>query len=162
MIGIFCDVPNIFFNCKKKFNGRLNYQKLYDQIKEMGQITRAYAYGFQIEKEASPFIFCLRKIGFDCKWQTLVKYNKGGEERFKHVDFGVMIAMDVVRNIDRFHTLVLVSNDLNLEPLIQWATERGVKVVVVGARLPAKLKAAANQWIEIKEELIDRNDETPS
>lgn len=162
MIGIFVDVPNVFFNCKKKLGGRLNYERLWNYIEENeggedehGKVSRAFAYGSQINNEATPFIHCLRHIGFECKWQILQSYEKGGETKYRHADLGVAVAMDVVRNVERFSTLVLVTSDPSMVPLIEWAKERGIKVIVIGARVSNQLKAVAHRWVELNEDFIE-------
>jgi len=162
MIGLFVDVPNVFFNCKRKLGGRLNYESLWEYIKdsEEGPITRAFAYGSQINDEATPFIHCLKHIGFECKWQILQPYEKAGEVKFRHADLGVMIAMDVVRNIERIETLVLVTSDPSAVPLVEWAKERGVRVVIVGARVSNQLKAVATRWFEIDSTFVEVPDAT--
>ncbi len=155
MIGLFVDVPNVYYNAKKKYNGRVNYEKLHNFVATLGPINRSFAYGFHLDGEASPFIFFMKKIGFECKWQKLVKYKVEDQEKFRPHDLGVSIAMDVVRNAKHFGTLVLVSSNPNLEPLIQWSLDQGIKVILVGVRVPSQLKEKVTQWIEIKEDLID-------
>jgi uncharacterized LabA/DUF88 family protein len=164
MIGIFVDVPNVFFNCKKKWGGRLNYLALWDHINDQegpNKIIRAIAYGSQVDNEATPFIHALRHIGFECKWQTLQSYEKAGEKVYRHADLGVTIAMDVVRNAQRISTLVLVSSDPALAPLIEWSKEQGIKVIVIGARISNQLKAVASKWTEINENFVEVSDEEP-
>jgi uncharacterized LabA/DUF88 family protein len=151
--AVFVDVPNLFHSCKKKYSARLDYQRLYDEIvAEHGPIHKAVAYGLNVAEEADKFKSCLKIIGFQCQWRQLQKIR--GTDNFKKAEVGVAIAMDVVRHASRVDTVVLVSGDANLVPAVEWLKEQGVKCLVYGVRISTELKAAADRWIEIPEDMV--------
>lgn len=164
MIGLFVDIPNIFYNCRKKYGAKVDYQLVYDfiQMTEPGSIHRAIAYGFQLSDEAVNFITCMKHIGFETKWIQLDEYSNqemkkvlsGGEIKHNKYDLGVTIAMDVVRMNRHFRTIVLMTNDIAMIPLIDWIQEQGNRVIVIACRIPIEIKTAVNKWIEIPEQMI--------
>lgn len=155
MIGVFVDAPNVYYNCKKKFDGRLNYEKLYQHISSSGEITRAFAYGYQAGLEAQPFIFFLKKIGFECHWMSL-------DSRYRSIDLRLPIALDVVRHKDHFSKLVLVTGDPQFQPLISWVKEQGMLTTVLGFRIPTALKECATSWHELPKEFVNNGDDKKS
>ncbi len=154
-IGVFADVSNLYYCIGKKFNERkLDYQKYWDFIKELGDIQQAIAYGAQINNEASNFIYCLKQIGFHAKYKSPKSYSN--QPQFKRkADWDVGIAIDMVNMVDRFDMIILGTADGDLVPAVEWVQQRGVDVVVFACGISRDLKNIARQYIEIPESLLE-------
>jgi len=155
-IGVFVDISNLYYCIGKKFDNRkLDYGNYLAFIKDMGDVQHAIAYGAQMGNEATGFIHCLRQLGFDPKYKTPKNYHN--KTNFKRkADWDVGIAMDIVRMIDRLDLIILGTADGDLTPLVEWAKERGVDVIILACGISRELKDAATKYIEIPESMLER------
>ena len=154
-IGVFVDVSNIYYCVGKKYEYRkLDYQKYIDFIKDFGELVKVIAYGSQIHNEATGFIRCLAKMGFQTKFKAVKSYGKDSE-MVRKADWDVGIAMDIVSMIQRFDMIILGSADGDLTPVVDWAIRQGVDVVILACGISKDLKQLATQYIEIPESLLE-------
>lgn len=161
-IGVFVDVSNIYYCVGKKFNQRkLDYRAYIDFIKDLGEVAHALAYGAQMNNEAAGFIHCIKGIGFEPKYKTPKDYHN--RDNFKRkADWDVGIAIDIVRMIDRMDMIVLGTADGDLRPVVEWAKERGVDVIILACGISRELKDIATKYIEIPESMLEKpKDEQP-
>lgn len=152
-IGIFVDVGDQFFRIDKKWEGRkLNYQIFYDRCKEYGSITRAFAYGTQVNKNATKFISCLHHIGFEPKYKDM--------EEGQWYSWSVGIAVDIMNlvNHDKIDTVIMGMSMKEVIPLVNCIKDKGVKVIVMSCGIHKDLKTAADMFIEINEEMLSTPD----
>lgn len=157
-IALFADVGNLFFHIGKKYPGRkLDYDAYLTAATGDNIVLRAFAYGTQQSTEAVPFIDCLRRIGFEVKYRTLKEVYTQNRKELRRIDWGIGIAVDVVRNINRVNKVVLGTNDLAMIPLIEWLREQGCEVQVFACGIAKELRAAASAYTEIEECLLARN-----
>jgi len=163
-IGVFVDISNIYYCIGKKFDQRkLDYRRYLEFLKDMGDIQHAIAYGAQINNEARGFIHCLRQVGFEPKYKTPKDYHN--KDNFKRkADWDVGIAMDIVRLIDRLDLIILGTADGDLTPVVEWAKEKGVEVVVFACGISRELKNVATKYIEIPESMLEspKDDKQPT
>ncbi|KKN32659.1 hypothetical protein LCGC14_0811510 [marine sediment metagenome] len=158
-IGVFVDVSNIYYCVGKKYEYRkLDYRKYLDFIRDFGELTKVIAYGSQMSNEASGFIHCLEKIGFQTKFKAVKTYTQNQELRRK-ADWDVGITMDIVNMIDRFDMILLGTADGDLSPVVDWAIRRGVDVVILACGISRDLKELATEFIEIPESLLEEQSE---
>lgn len=154
--AMFVDISNLYYCVGKRFEGRkLDYQKLMDVSGSYGPLQRASAYGAQVKDEATSFITCLRKIGYDTKYKEPRPETEGEKRSIRKADWEVGIAVDVVRVIDRVDTVILCSANAAFSPLASWIKDQGVRLVVVACGISRELKDLADQWVEIDEELLE-------
>lgn len=155
-IGIFCDISNLYYCIGKKYEQRkLDYSEYLKFVKDMGDVQHAVAYGAQMNNEATGFIHCLKQIGFDPKYKTPKNYHN--KDNFKRkADWDVGIAMDIVRIIDRLDLIILGTADGDLAPLVEWAKEKGVDIVVLACGISRELKDTATKFIEIPESMLEK------
>jgi uncharacterized LabA/DUF88 family protein len=153
-LGVFVDVNNIYSCVNKRFEARkLDYQKYLSKTlsilpgSDYG-LYRAFAYGTQLQDEASVFINALRHYGFEPKYRTPKHFDR-------KVDWNVGISMDVVRVMDKLDIVVLGSSNADLVPLIDWTKERGILCIVHACNIPKALRDSADRWIEITEDLLE-------
>lgn len=158
-IGVFVDVSNLYYCIGKKYDYRkLDYRKYLDFIGDLGEIVKSIAYGSQMSDEAIGFIHCLEKVGFQTKFKPVKTYSPDSRRK---ADWDVGIAMDIVRMVDRFDMLILGTADGDLEPVVKWATEQGVDVIVLACGVSRELKTRATKYIEIPESLLEPANEAP-
>lgn len=155
-IGIFADVSNLYYCIGMKYPERkLDYAAYMAYIKELGALSVAYAYGAQLENEASGFIHCLKATGFTPKYKTPKTYKFDGRIKRK-ADWDVGIAIDIVQTIDRLDIVVLGSADGDLCPVVDWAQRHGATVVVLACGISRELRELSDQAIEIPESLLEK------
>jgi uncharacterized protein (TIGR00288 family) len=148
-VGIFIEVGDQFFRINKKWEGRkLNYQAYYDKCKEFGEVARAFAYGTQINKNATKFISCLHHIGFEPKYKDM--------EGTQWHNWAVGISVDIMNLVtnNKIDCVVLGMSTKDMVPLVNCVKEKGVKVIVMSCNINYELKEAADQWIEVSENLL--------
>lgn len=141
-IGIFVDVPSMYYSCKRKFNQpKLNYaQMVEDLLFEQGAVkVLKFAYGCKSSDNTNKFVTFLRKIGFTAKFKD------ASEGR----DAAVNLTLDIVRHINQFDKIILCSSNNTLAETIRWIQEHGVVVEIVGADVPKSLRTLANCHIEV-------------
>jgi uncharacterized LabA/DUF88 family protein len=154
-IGIFADVSNLYYCIGMKYPERkLDYAAYMKYVQELGELTIAYAYGAQLENEASGFIHCLKATGYTPKYKTPKTYKSEGKIKRK-ADWDVGIAMDIVQTIDRLDIVVLGSADGDLCPAVDWAQRHGATVVILACGISRDLRDLADQAIEIPESLLE-------
>jgi len=147
-VTLLIDVGNQFFCINKRWPGRkLNYSEYLEKAKTFGTVTRAIAYGTQIDDSAATFITALHHLGFEPKFKQI--------EKNTWYAWDVGISVDVVRFHEKTDVLVLGSSNRNMVPIIKWAKERGIRVVVMSCGVNRDLKDAADQWLEITESMLE-------
>lgn len=152
-VGIFVDVSNIYSSIGRRYaNRRLNYEKYLEQCQSYGPIYRALAYGLELSGEAVPFKVALRSIGFETRYKKLVSTST---EDLKKSSWNVGMAMDIIRLIDKLDVVIIGSNDAALSELVQFIVERGRRCVVFACSIQRELKELCNQYIEIKDDLME-------
>jgi uncharacterized LabA/DUF88 family protein len=151
--AVFADVSNLYYCIGKRFDQRkLDYDKLRDRVASFGTIQRAFAYGSQIHDEATSFIACLKKAGFDPKYK---RPRTEGATVVRKADWDVGLSMDVVRMINRVDTVIICSADPDLVELVHWVKDQGVRCVIVACGISRELKEIADQYVEIGEDLLE-------
>lgn len=154
-LGLFVDLGNIYYCVGKKFGvgSKLDYGLYMEEAKLLSPtITRAIAYGAQISGEASDFISCLQKFGYDTRYRAPKEISKG---IFKRVTWVCGISMDIVRMIDKFDHIVLGSSNPEFGPIIDWVKEKGVLVTLFACGIPRDLKDRVDRFIEIPKCLLE-------
>jgi len=155
-IGVFVDVSNLYYCLGKRFkNHKLDYQKYIEFVEDLGTITQLIAYGAQIKNKAGSFIHCLRKLGFKTKYKQPKTFNNPDKIRRK-ADWDVGIAIDIVQQIDRLDMIVLGTADGDLEPLVKWAVDKGVDVIILACGISRDLKESATDYFEIMGSMLEQ------
>lgn len=151
-IGLFIDVSNVYYCVSMRYNnGRLDYEKFLEVVKKKGDLYRAIAYGAQVQDEAIDFTTCLKKIGYDTKYK---RPRERPNKDLQRINWSVGIAMDIVRIINNLDIVVLASASSEMASLIEWIKEKGVRVIVFACGISKDLKDVADEYIEIREELL--------
>lgn len=155
---LFADISNLYYCVGKRFEDRkLDYVKLLKVARNLGDVQRAFAYGAQQRDEASAFISCLKKIGFESKYKNAPSPMEGEKRSIRKADWEIGIAVDIFRHIERVDTVILCTANATFAPLVEWIKDKGVKIVVIGCGISRELKDTADQWIEIGEDLLEES-----
>ena len=159
-IAIFADVANLFYCINKKYKeNKLDYHYYYEYaLENIGEITRAFAYGFQKDNEAKNFITCLRKIGFEAKFKK-PRLMGSGENQFVKAEWSIGLCMDVMRVIDKVDIVLLGSSDPEFVPLLEYLKSKGVQTIIYSALINKDLKAIADSYIEIDRNWLEKKNE---
>lgn len=153
-IGLFIDVSNIYFCVSKRFqNKKLNYSHLLDYVKKMGEVSKASAFGVQVDNEAQPFITVLKSLGIDAHYRKprTVKIDDKIQPRKTPVTMN--LAMSVIDALDKLDKIIIVSSDGDLAPLVTYVTDKGVPCTVIGCGINRDLRQAC-ETVEISEEWL--------
>lgn len=158
--ALFVDVNNLYFTVGKKAPGKkVDYKKYLEWAKTHANVSRAFAYVFQAEREAIHFITCLRKLGYE----TRCKAPRTVGEKFKKMDYNVSICMDVVRMIPKVDAILLGTSDPEIVPLIQWVKDQGVQTIILSSLIPQEIKEVSDKYFEIPDEVVtDKKEEEES
>jgi len=156
-IGIFVDVPNIMY-AAERLKITLDYSKLLQLLLRGRELIRANAYApisddpqepLQTQKFVQPFI----GHGYSLVTKPLKRYTDGSIK----ANFDVEMALDVLVMSDRLDTVVLVSGDSDFRRVVELVASKGVRVEVAafGDSTSIELRAAADEYIDIKEHVAE-------
>jgi uncharacterized protein (TIGR00288 family) len=146
-IAVYIDTQNVYFSLKNtRDNAKLDYPKLMEHIADLGEIVLAFGYGYQSDTEAVSFITMLRAIG------VTPRFSRNSNSR------SVELACDVMKSLynHEIDTIVLVTSDGALAPLIKHANHHNVKIIVMAAT-PSKEFEAAYDCIELPNSVLRRD-----
>jgi uncharacterized LabA/DUF88 family protein len=150
-VAILIDVQDQFFRVSKKWEGkRINYTKYLEQAKEFGTISRAFAYGTQVEDRAEKFINVLKYLNFE----TFFKQVKDNE----WFNWSVTMCADMLRLSTQVDTIILGVGYPDLAPYITAMRDRGICVIMMGCGINKELKHVANKYIEIEESMLEEKE----
>lgn len=158
-VGAFVDTSDLYHRIRRKFEGgKLCYESYFEKLASYGNLTQAYAYVMQSDNEASGFITCLKMIGFDV-FAKRPRVMRICDRDIKRCDWGVNIAVDVSRTIDRLDQIILGVSNPDYVPLVQWIKDQGRQVVILASCIPKSLRNVADSDIEITEDFLEQDDD---
>ena len=142
------DISNIYYCLKMQFNGaKLRYQKLLDFLESKNyHIERKIGYGSNEEVHYKFQNFLQNRLGFEIKRKR---------PTIKGADWDVGIAVDAVLLGTEYDAVILASGDGDMMPCLQALKDRGITVVVIGARISLDLKRVAHESYEITPDLFE-------
>lgn len=148
---VLIDVQNMYHSAKNLYHGRVNFGNVLKQATAGRQLIRAVGYVISTETgEEKSFFEALEKIGIETKTKDLQIFPGG----LKKADWDVGLAIDAVRLAPSVDVEVIVSGDGDYVPLIEYLRNQGkqVEVIAFGRSASAKLKEAADDFIDLGEE----------
>ncbi len=152
-ISMFVDVSNLYYCIGHRFNGaKLDYRKYLDFVSELGTISRAVAYGSQMQAQAHKFIASLRRIGFEPKYRE----PKRMHNKLKS-DWDVGMTIDMIKSADakECDMMILGSADSDMEPVVKYVRDRGIDVVVFACGVSSELYQSATEVIEVTTSMME-------
>lgn len=129
-IAIFVDVQNIYYTTRQMYGRQFDYQKLWQRIKQQGEIVSAIAYAIDSDNEGQrKFQNALKQMGFTIKLKPYIQRKDGSAKG----DWDVGIAIDVMEISPQVNTVVLLSGDGDFDLLLDKVNHTyGVRTEVYG------------------------------
>jgi len=153
-IAIFVDVQNIYYTTRQAYGRQFDYRKLWQRIRNQGEIVSATAYAIQRDDEKQlKFQNALKQIGFTVKLKPYIQRSDGSSKG----DWDVGITIDVLDSAKDIDTAVLLSGDGDFDLLLEKIKrEHAVNTEVYGvpALTANSLIAAASIYHRIEEDLL--------
>jgi uncharacterized LabA/DUF88 family protein len=150
-VGVFIDIQNLYHSAKHLYGARVNYRELIKEIVSGRQLIRAI--GYVVKSEAAlgeaAFFEALTKTGIELRIKDLQIFPGG----LKKADWDVGMAVDAIRMASFLDVVVLVTGDGDFLPLVEylkWGLGREVEVAAFGRSASAKLKEAADVFIDME------------
>jgi uncharacterized LabA/DUF88 family protein len=152
-VAVLIDVQNMYHSAKHIYNGRANFKEILKAAVASRQLIRAVAYVIKTESgEESPFFEALSKMGIELKVKDLQIFPGG----MKKADWDVGLAIDAIRLAEMaIDAIVLVTGDGDNVPLVEYLKGKGrqVEVVAFGKSTSARLREAADDFIDLGEDI---------
>jgi uncharacterized LabA/DUF88 family protein len=133
-IGLFVDSVNMYFTIKTHYNAALDYEKLYEYVKELGSIQFAGVYGLSRDEVSVKFRTKLKHLGFALNFDE---------------NPGSAITADIALELSNFDVLVVVTGDSELVSIVKRAQERGLHTIILGVKVSNAFRKYSSAVIEI-------------
>ncbi len=150
-VGVFIDIQNLYHSAKHLYGARVNYRELLKELVSGRQLIRAI--GYVVKSEAAlgeaAFFEALTKTGIELRIKDLQIFPGG----LKKADWDVGMAVDAIRMASFLDVIVLITGDGDFLPLVEylkWGLGREVEVAAFGRSASAKLKEAADVFIDME------------
>ncbi len=151
-VAVLIDVQNMYHSAKHIYKARANFKEILKAAVAGRQLIRAIGYVIRTESgEERSFFEALSKIGIELKVKDLQIFPGG----MKKADWDVGMAVDAVRMANLvIDAIVLVTGDGDFLPLVEYikGTGRQAEIAAFGKSASAKLKEAADDFIDLGED----------
>ena len=150
-VEVLIDVQNLYHSAKNLFNARVNFKEVLKQAVDGRKLIRAFGYVVSTKTgEEKPFFEALTGLGIETRVRELQEFYGGA----KKADWDVGIVIDAVRTSANVDVIVLCSGDGDFIPLVEFLNAQGrrVEVMAFGKTTSARLKEAADEFIDLGKE----------
>ena len=151
-VGILIDVQNLYHSAKNLYGARVNFREILKLATSGRSLIRVFAYVVRTKTgEEKPFFEALTKLGIETRIRDLQEFYGG----LKKADWDVGITVDAIRIAPDVDVIVLASGDGDFLQLAEYLKSRGkrIEIVAFGRSASAKLKEAADEFIDLEKEL---------
>jgi uncharacterized LabA/DUF88 family protein len=128
-IGVFVDVANLLYSSRSLRVG-IDFGRLLEFLRGNRHLVRAHAYApTNPEPNAEQqFLSVVKGVGYRITTKNFKVFSSGA----KKADLDLDLCMDIVRLVDAraVDSIVLVSGDSDFLPLLEYCSDRGVRVEV--------------------------------
>jgi uncharacterized LabA/DUF88 family protein len=128
-VGVFVDVANLLYSARNMRMG-IDFGRLLEFLRGSRRLIRAHAYApTSPEPNAEQaFLSAVKGVGYRITTKNYKTFSSGA----KKADLDLDMCMDIVRLVDAsaIDTLVLVSGDSDFLPVLEWASDKGVRIEV--------------------------------
>jgi uncharacterized LabA/DUF88 family protein len=128
-VGVFVDVANIVYS-SRNLRVHVDFGRLLDFLRGNRRLIRAHAYSpTSPEPQANQeFLSPVKGVGYRITTKNYKTFSSGA----KKADLDLDLCMDIVRLVDSgaVETVVLVSGDSDFLPLLEYCSDKGVRVEV--------------------------------
>jgi len=148
-VAILIDVQNLYHSAKNLYKARVNFKEVLRAALASRKLVRVIAYVIKTETgEEAAFFEALTKMGIETKVKDLQIFPGG----MKKGDWDVGLAVDAIRLSDgSVDSIVIGTGDGDFVPLVEYLRGKGrqVEVIAFGRSTSAKLKEAADDFIDM-------------
>jgi len=151
-VAVLMDVQNLYHSAKNLHGARVNFGAILKLAVSNRNLIRAFAYVVKTKTgEEKPFFDALIKLGIETRVRDLQEFFGG----LKKADWDVGITVDAIRISQSCDAIVLCSGDGDFLQLVEYLKNQGkrVEVVAFGKSSSAKIKEAADEFIDLEESL---------
>jgi uncharacterized LabA/DUF88 family protein len=151
--AVFIDAANIELSAKD-LQFRIDYQKLKEFLERQGEIIYLGFYTVRFEtKPHDNFLTVLKKLGYKLvtKPVKIIKKEKH-QSHVRKANFDVEIAVEAMKRVNQYESLVLFSGDSDFEYLLKELKKQGKKVFVVSLKyhIAKELIRSADYYFDLK------------
>lgn len=121
-VGVFIDIQNMYYSARNLYGNKVNFASIVKGTTGNQKLIRAIAYCVSTKTgDETPFFEALHGAGIEVMTKELLEYDSG----HKKGDWDVGITIDIVRMLDMFDVVVLVSGDGDYVPVGEYVKGRG-------------------------------------
>jgi len=134
-VAVFIDAANIFYS-QRTLGWYISYERLKDYFKKECDVVYLFVYTATDagRPEQSKFIDMLKRNNFVVRTKSVKKIRiASGVYQWKG-DFDVELTLDMIDNLSRYDTAVLMSGDSDFAPVIERIKTEGKRVVVMSVK----------------------------
>lgn len=128
-VGVFVDVANLLYSARN-MRMAVDFGRLLEFLRGNRRLIRAHAYApTSPEPNAEQaFLSVVKGVGYRITTKNYKTFSSGA----KKADLDLDMCMDIVRLVDAgaIDTLVLVSGDSDFLPVLEWCSDRGLRIEV--------------------------------
>lgn len=152
-VAVFIDAANLELSAKDR-GWKVDYRKLYkwlkvtDKLKYIGFFTVRFD-----NKSHDAFLTILKKTGYKLVTKPLkVIKNKSKAGHTRKANFDVEIAVEAMKQITFFDTMILFSGDSDFDYLLKELKKQGKRVIVVSTKyhISRELIKRADRYIDLR------------
>ena len=148
-VVVLFDVQNLYHSAKNLYSARVNFAQVLKSAVADRKLVRAFGYVIKTKTgEEKPFFEALAKLGIETRVKDLQEFYGG----LKKADWDVGIVIDAIRISPSCDVICLCSGDGDFTPLVEYLKNQGkrVEVIAFGRSASAKLKEAADEFIDLE------------
>jgi uncharacterized LabA/DUF88 family protein len=121
-VGIFIDVQNMYYSARNIYGKKVNFGNIAAKTSTGKKLIKAVAYTISTKTgDETPFLAALHHSGIEVNTKELLEYDSG----HKKGDWDVGLAIDIVKSLDLFDEVILVSGDGDFVSLGEYIKARG-------------------------------------
>src|SRR3989344_6680843 len=160
-VAVFIDAANLELSAKDR-GWKVDYRKLYKWIKEADKLKYIGFFTVRFNsKSHDAFLTLLKKTGYKLVTKPLkVIKDKSKTGHTRKANFDVEIAIETMKQIDSFDTMMLFSGDSDFDYLLKELKKKDKKVIVVSTKyhISRELIKRADAYIDLRKikKLIER------
>ncbi len=128
-VGVFVDVANLIYSARN-MRMSIDFGHLLDFLRGNRRLIRAHAYApTSPEPHAEQvFLSVVKGVGYRITTKNYKTFSSGA----KKADLDLDMCMDIVRLVEAgaIDSVVLVSGDSDFLPVLEWASDKGVRIEV--------------------------------
>lgn len=151
-VGVFIDIQNMYYSARNIYGSKVHFPNIVAKMSENRRLIRAIAYTVSTKTgEEVPFFEALHKSGIEVNTRELLEYDSGHRKG----DWDVGITVDIIKGLDMYDEIVLVSGDGDYVALGNYLKERGRIFHVASFResTSTKLVECADIYTNFSEDL---------